>query len=70
MTTVVIYLRNHGAWNRVGVMGMEKSRKVQKILEESKIERLGWEGVGRKIPRLWPTGWWCCWLRWRTEVGT
>ena len=57
MTPVVLYLRDRVTWDKARVMGMEKSRKMQKkILEECEIESLSWEGVGRKMPRLWPTG--------------
>lgn len=55
MIIVVVPLRNNIAWNRVGITEMEKSRKMQKILEESKIERLRYEGVETRIPRLWLT---------------
>ena len=55
-TIVVLHLKNRVAWDKAGVMGMGKSRKVQKILEECETESLRWDEVERKMPRLWPTG--------------
>lgn len=47
MTIVVLHLKNRVTWDKARVLGMGKSRNVQKILEECEIESLRWDEVER-----------------------